>query len=150
MIERKNYTVSDMFQQWVKKDPNKVAYMYEDTKWTFSQVTQQQKTTPSSNSTSLIVDHVLNFKVDLYGNKIANLFADRFGLKKGDCVALFMENRPEYIAIWYGLSKLGVITALINTNLKSKVLLHSIEVAKPKLVIYDEELEESKKILYFF
>lgn len=46
MIERKNYTVSDMFQQWVKKDPNKVAYMYEDTKWTFSQVTQQQKTTP--------------------------------------------------------------------------------------------------------
>ena len=53
-----------------------------------------------------------------------------------------MENRPEYVGIWYGLSKLGVITALINNNLRSKVLIHSIEVAKPKVVIYDEELEQ--------
>ena len=45
------------------------------------------------------------------------------------------------MGIWYGMSKLGVTTALINTNLRSKVLLHSIEVANPKLVIYDEELE---------
>ena len=64
-------------------------------------------------------------------------------MKKGDCVALFMENRPEFVGIWYGLSKLGVITALINTNLKHKVLIHSIEIAKPKIIIYDEELENS-------
>jgi len=62
-------------------------------------------------------------------------------LKRGDCVALLMENKPEFVGIWYGLSKLGVISALINTNLKNKVLIHSIEVAKPKMVIYDEDLE---------
>ena len=55
-----------------------------------------------------------------------------------------MENKPEFVGIWYGLSKLGVITALINTNLRAKVLIHSIEVAKPKIVIYDEELEFGK------
>ena len=58
-------------------------------------------------------------------------------------MAIFMENKPEFAAIWYGLSKLGVISALINTNLKNKTLIYSIEVAKPKIVIYDEELEES-------
>ena len=54
--------------------------------------------------------------------------------------------RPEYVGIWYGMSKIGVTTALINTNLRSKVLLHSIEVAKPKLIVYDEELEQG---IYF-
>ena len=77
-----------------------------------------------------------------FGNKIANLFSETFHLKRGDCIALMMENRPEYVGIWYGMSKLGVITACINTNLKSKILLHSIEIAKPKLIIYDEELEQ--------
>ena len=58
-----------------------------------------------------------------------------------------MENRPEYVGIWYGLSKLGVITALINTNLRSKVLIHSIEVAQAKIVIYDEELEQALEMI---
>lgn len=77
-----------------------------------------------------------------YGNKMANLFSEKLNFRKGDCVALFMENKPEFVGIWYGLSKLGVITACINTNLRQKTLIHSIEVAKPKFVIYDEELEQ--------
>jgi acyl-coenzyme A synthetase/AMP-(fatty) acid ligase len=36
-------------------------------------------------------------KLENYANKMANLFGDRFNLKKGDCVALFMENKPEVI-----------------------------------------------------
>lgn len=77
----------------------------------------------------------------LYSNRIANLFAHRFKLKKGDCVAVFMDNKPEYVGLWLGLSKMGVITALINTNLKSQQLMHTLENAKPKLVIYSMELE---------
>ncbi len=55
-----------------------------------------------------------------------------------------MENKPEFIGIWYGLSKLGVVSALINTNLKSKPLVHSIDIAKPKVLIYGEELSQCK------
>ena len=61
-----------------------------------------------------------------YTNKIARLFQEKFNLKKGDCVALFLENKPEFIGIWLGLSKLGVITALINTNLRNEALNHVI------------------------
>jgi acyl-coenzyme A synthetase/AMP-(fatty) acid ligase len=53
-----------------------------------------------------------------------------------------MENRPEYATIWLGLSKLGVITALINSNLKSKALAHSINVSNAKCIIYSAELSE--------
>jgi solute carrier family 27 (fatty acid transporter), member 1/4 len=79
--------------------------------------------------------------MDNYSNKIANLFQNKYNLIKGDCLALFMENKPEYVGIWLGLSKIGVITALINTNLTKEPLLHSINVANSKVVIYSKELE---------
>jgi len=37
-------------------------------------------------------------------NQVANYFL-REGYEKGDSIALVMENRVEYAAIWLGLSK---------------------------------------------
>lgn len=54
-----------------------------------------------------------------------------------------MENQPENPAIWLGLSKIGVITALINTNLRTQTLIHSINVAKAKYVIYGSSLTDA-------
>lgn len=51
-----------------------------------------------------------------------------------------MENRPEYVATWLGLAKIGVVPALINYNLKEKALVHSIEAANCKAMIYGAEL----------
>jgi acyl-CoA synthetase (AMP-forming)/AMP-acid ligase II len=65
-------------------------------------------------------------------------------------VALLMENKPEYVAIWLGLSKLGVITALINTNLTGDSLYHCINVAKAKMLIYESTLEKCKSIIIWF
>lgn len=79
-----------------------------------------------------------------YSNKVANLFSKKFNLKKGDCVALFLENKPEYIGMWLGLSKIGVISALINSNLKKAPLIHSINVVQPKCVVYGADLEACK------
>src|SRR5262245_20113376 len=39
------------------------------------------------------------------------------GLAKGDVVALLMTNRPEYVAIWLGITRAGGTVALLNTNL---------------------------------
>src|SRR5579871_933467 len=62
----------------------------------------------------------------------ANRFArwgQSIGLKPGDCVALFMENRPDYIAFWAGMAKIAVRTALINYNLSGAGLAHCVKVA---------------------
>lgn len=72
------------------------------------------------------------------------------GYKKGDVVALFLENKPEYVCIWLGLSKLGVIVPLINTNQRLSSLVHSITVAKSQAVIFGSELNEGKIILLPF
>lgn len=57
------------------------------------------------------------------------------GLRKSDCVALMMSNRPDYVAIWLGLSLAGVVTALINTNLRADALTHCLKLAKPRHAI---------------
>ena len=51
-------------------------------------------------------------ELDKLANRVAN-WALGEGLKAGDAVALFMENRPEYVAVWFGLSKIGVVSGLI-------------------------------------
>jgi len=76
-------------------------------------------------------------------NARANLYARwalAHGLRKGDAVALFMPNRPEYVCIWMGLAKIGCVTALINTNLVGTALAHCINVAQPRMVIADADL----------
>jgi fatty-acyl-CoA synthase len=77
--------------------------------------------------------------LDAYANRVAH-WADGQGLKRGDTVALLMMNRPEYVAIWFGLSKVGVITALLNTQLSGPGLAHSLNIADAGHVIVDADL----------
>src|SRR5215469_5256872 len=57
------------------------------------------------------------------------------GLAPGDTVCLMMASCPEYLAIWLGLTRIGVTVALINTNLRGSVLAHSLQVVSPRYVI---------------
>src|SRR3990170_1411783 len=76
-------------------------------------------------------------------NARANCYARwgrREGLVKGDVVCLLMPNRPEYLAIWIGLTRIGVVVALLNTNLTGAALAHCISIVKPKHVIVAADL----------
>lgn len=46
-----------------------------------------------------------------------------------------MESCPEYVCIWLGLSKIGVIVALINNNLQAETLAHSIKLSNCSTII---------------
>ena len=65
------------------------------------------------------------------------------GVNKGDTVCLMMPGRPEFIALWVGITRVGGVVALINTNLTGTALAHCINVVKPKHVIVAAELFES-------
>jgi fatty-acyl-CoA synthase len=67
-------------------------------------------------------------------------WAVSIGLSKGDGVALLMPNRPEYFAIWVGISRMGAVVSLINTNLRDAALAHCIGVASAKHLIVEGSL----------
>ena len=62
------------------------------------------------------------------------------GLEPGDAVALMMNNCAEYVAVWLGLTRIGVVVALVNSQLGGDALGHSIKVANPKLLIAGADL----------
>lgn len=62
------------------------------------------------------------------------------GLRAGEVVCLLMHNCPDYLAIWLGITHLGVVVALINTNLTGESLQHAIAVVSPRHVVADADL----------
>ena len=115
-------TVPSIFSKCVARHPKKTAIIFEDQTWTFEDI-------------------------DRYSNRIANMFHS-MGFNKGDKVAIYMMNRPEYTCILLGLSKIGVVVPLINYNLTQQSLLHCVDVADIKGLIYEESLETSVSWLY--
>jgi fatty-acyl-CoA synthase len=71
-------------------------------------------------------------------NRYSRWALDR-GLGKGDVACLMMPNRPEYLAIWLGLTRVGVVVALINTQLRGPALAHCINVVGPRGAIVAAE-----------
>ena len=75
-------------------------------------------------------------------NQVAHWALD-VGLSPGDVAALMMSNRPEYVATWSGLTKIGVTTALVNTNLRGQALTHALQSAGVSTVIVGTELTDA-------
>jgi fatty-acyl-CoA synthase len=62
------------------------------------------------------------------------------GVAKGECVGLFMQNRPEFMAVWLGITQAGGVVSLLNTNLTGASLAHCINIVAPKHLIVAAEL----------
>ena len=75
---------------------------------------------------------------DALANRYAHWGTGR-GLKRGQTVAILLPNRPDFIAAWYGLNKIGVTAALINSHLTGPALAHCMKLADAGHIIVDEE-----------
>ncbi|MET0472746.1 MAG: AMP-binding protein, partial [Xanthobacteraceae bacterium] len=61
-------------------------------------------------------------------------------LRKGDTVCLLMPGRPEFLAIWVGITRAGGVVALVNTHLTGTALAYCINAVTPKHIIVAAEL----------
>ncbi len=77
-------------------------------------------------------------ELDALANQYAHWGQEQH-LHRGSTVALFMPNRIDYLAIWYGLSKIGVATALINNQLTGPALAHCLNISNAAHCIVDDE-----------
>jgi fatty-acyl-CoA synthase len=61
----------------------------------------------------------------------------------GDVVCLLMPNRPQYVAIWLGITQVGGVVSLLNTNLSGDSLAYAINIVSPKYIIVAAELADN-------
>ena len=85
--------------------------------------------------------HLTYGELNAEANRMAHVALEA-GLTTGDVTALMMENRPEFITSWAGLAKLGVTTALINTNVRGRPLEHALEATGAKRLLVGAECLE--------
>jgi fatty-acyl-CoA synthase len=64
------------------------------------------------------------------------------GIQAGDTVCLLMPSRPDYIAAWLGITRVGGVVALINTKLVGLSLSHCINVAEADHVVLAADMAE--------
>lgn len=110
-------TVADDIERTVDRYPQRTVFVFEGATQTYAEF-------------------------EALANRYAH-WARALGLKQGDSVALFMSNRPEFVAVWFGLCKVGVAVALINNGLTGKALVHSIDISDAGHLILGAELEEA-------
>jgi citronellyl-CoA synthetase len=79
-----------------------------------------------------------NETVNRYANHLLSL-----GVKKGEAIVAFLENRPEILFLIGAVSKIGAIVSLVNPNQRGPVLLHSMNVTPARLLIIGEELVDA-------
>ncbi|MGB6230093.1 MAG: long-chain-acyl-CoA synthetase [Litorimonas sp.] len=79
-----------------------------------------------------------------FANRVAG-WCEGNGVAKNDTVAVFVRNRLEYVALWFGLTKRGVIPALINFQLAGNALAHCVNISDASHVVVDVDLIDAWK-----
>jgi len=102
-----------IFEESVRRHGNLPALEFEGRRWTYTQLNQEI-------------------------NRLAHLLKAQ-GVKQGEGVALFMENRAEFVISLLALVKIGAPAALINNSLSGEALVHCCNVTDAKHCIVGDE-----------
>ena len=73
-------------------------------------------------------------ELDEASNKVANALIG-MGVEKGDRVAMLLPNSPEFVAIYFGIAKIGGIAVPLNIRHKSAELSSLFDNFQPKILI---------------
>jgi fatty-acyl-CoA synthase len=75
-------------------------------------------------------------------NRIAHWALER-GVRRGQTVALLMQNRPEFLFVWLGVAKTGATIALLHAEARGAALAHALRESGARLLVLGAECTES-------
>jgi fatty-acyl-CoA synthase len=111
-----NLLLADDIESRVDKFGPNIAFIEDDRQWTYDEF-------------------------ESYANKVAG-WAQNQNINAGDTVAVFVRNRLEYVALWFGLSKIAAIPALLNFQLSGSALAHCVNISEANHMILDHEMAD--------
>jgi len=92
------------------------------------------------DKTAILYPHKLTYKeLDVSSDRLATALA-HLDAKKGNTIALYMWNSPEFIVAFFGALKLGATVTALNPSFKEKDAKYQLEDSESVIVIVDDEL----------
>lgn len=110
-VER--FTVADVLDRRAQQYPDRVMMSIAGSQVTFEQMRQRCRAA-------------------------ANMLTE-LGVGRGDGVALFTGTCPEWVYFWLGAARIGAVSAAVNAANKADFLLHTLQLARPKVILTDAE-----------
>ncbi len=101
--------LSDLLKNTAESNPNHVAIVYFDREMTYGE---------------------LNIASDKFATALADL-----GVKKGDKVALFLPNIPQFVISYYGAIKIGAIETAISPLYKGREVEHQLNDSEAETIV---------------
>ncbi|XP_061630750.1 long-chain fatty acid transport protein 2-like isoform X2 [Phyllopteryx taeniolatus] len=111
-----NYTILEHFLETAKRQPHKPLLLFKDETFTYQDA-------------------------DRLSNQAARVLLQSGLVKQGDTVTLFVANEPMFAWLWLALFKLGCSAALLNSNIRSKSLLHCFKCSGAQVLLVAQDLQ---------
>ena len=115
---------------------------------TLKQMLEQAVKRYAGKTVIVIGERKLSYaELDEASNKVANALVG-MGLGKGDRVALLLANSPEFVAIYFGVVKMGGIAVLLDPKYKLTELVSLCDDSQPRVLVTESPcLEQMVPVL---
>ena len=110
-------SIASVFEDTVAQHPDRLMLIFEGREWTY---------------------RAFNDEMNRFAHELS-----AEGVTRGDTVALFMENRAEFVLSMFAVMKLGASCALINNSLTGRGLVHCVKATNSKHFILGDERREA-------
>jgi fatty-acyl-CoA synthase len=138
-VSEEEVVARELTQQRLNRGYARIGGYRRDQPYSVADLLEERAADAADTAFIVFEGHTLTFgELNRRANRVAHA-ALAAGLKPGSVVALMMDNRPEFPLVWLGLAKVGIITALLNTSARGRVLQHALEQTRAAALIYGSE-----------
>lgn len=87
-------------------------------------------------------------RLDIEVKKVAAALREEYGIQKGDRVAMFLANCPEFCISYLAIARIGAISVVINARLETEEVKYQLEDSGAKALIVEAGLWDRVEPLY--
>jgi long-chain acyl-CoA synthetase len=100
----------------------------------FDLLTKSAKQYPKKTAIVYLEREISYAELAMLSDQFAVALAD-LGVKKGDCVAIFLPNIPQFIIVYYGILKAGAVVTTLSPLYKEREVEHQLADSKAETII---------------
>jgi fatty-acyl-CoA synthase len=103
---------------------------------------ENAKKEPDALALEMDDEQVTWSELDDKTSRVAHLLASH-GVRPGDVVALMAENSPSYLAVLFGISRLGATASLVNYHLEGTPLAHAFRSSNARVAVVQQSFVDA-------
>jgi len=114
-IDYPNISLGEMLKESANKAPNSVAIFFQSNQITYEQL-------------------------DNFADKFGGVL-QRLGIRKGDRIAVYLPNTPQFVVAYFGVLRIGAIVVACSPLYKERELAHILSDSESRVLVYWDKLD---------